>query len=142
MVQFRLGIGIEKCVDTLVRNPAANEGKAGALLRRCPSFGQLRCCRNPPAAGPLPISFPRVPDELRVIPARVCKFRAEAPQNPMSIQLTRHMIVNRQDKALAEKFGQSDDIRRRILQVNDVCPSDRARQVFVGPLAKLDRLVL
>ena len=45
-------------------------------------------------------------------------------------------------EVLSYSIGQSDNIRRRILQMNDVCPSDCARQVFVGALAKLDRLVL
>ena len=60
----------------------------------------------------------------------------------MRVQFARHVIVDREHEAFAEKFRQSDNIRRRILQMHDVRPSDRAGQILVGALAKLDRLVL
>jgi len=46
--------------------------------------------------------------------------------------------VDRQDQALPEQICQSNYIRRSILEMHYVCPSDRARQIPVGPLAKLN----
>ena len=60
----------------------------------------------------------------------------------MRIQFARHVIMDREHEVLPEQFRQSNNVGRRILQMHDIRPSNRARQVFVGALAKLDRLVL
>jgi hypothetical protein len=60
----------------------------------------------------------------------------------MRIPFARHVIVDREHEALSEQLRQTNDIRRRVLQVHNICPANGPGQILVGTIAKFDRLAL
>lgn len=57
----------------------------------------------------------------------------------MRIPFARHVIVDREDEALPEQFRQSNDVRRRVLQMHHIRPANCSGQIFIGAIAKFDR---
>ena len=135
-IELRHRVGIEQRVDAFVRDPAPDKSETAALRRRRPTLREHGSRRNFPAAFALYLRLPRVPDELRIVPALVGQPRADPPEEAVQGETFSHVIVNREDERFAEDLGQERDIGRRVLQMNQIGPSNRFHQIAIRAIAQ------